>query len=192
MATRRQFLHAMGRVGGASAVYLSMQALGLLAMPRAFAGTPDLGAGTGRGKSVVILGAGIAGLVAAYELGKAGYSVTVLEANNRIGGRVWTIRGGDRIVQTGRPDQRSDHDDGLYFNAGAARIPAHHRAILGYARDLKVPLEVMVNVNRSAGMDFGSRGARAPGGQRRPRAVRRTAVEGDRQGRARRRIDRGR
>ena len=156
MATRRQFLEAMGRVGGVSAVYLSMQALGLLAMPRAFAGTPNLGRGTGQGKSVVILGAGIAGLVAAYELRKAGYAVTVLEANDRIGGRVWTVRGGDRILQTGRPDQRSDHDDGLYFNAGAARIPAHHHAILGYARDLKVPLEVMVNVNRSAGMDFGS------------------------------------
>ena len=156
MATRRQFLEAMGRIGGASAVYLSMQALGLISMPRAFAGTPDLGAGTGQGKSVVILGAGIAGLVAAYELRKAGYAVTVIEANERIGGRVWTIRGGDRIVQTGRPEQRSEHDAGLYFNAGAARIPTHHRAILGYARDLKVPLEVMVNVNRSAGMDFGA------------------------------------
>ena len=156
MATRRQFLETMGRLGGVSAVYLSMQALGLIAMPRAFAATPDLGAGTGQGKSVVILGAGIAGLVAAYELRKAGYAVTVIEANDRIGGRVWTIRGGDRIIQDGRPEQRSDYDAGLYFNAGAARIPAHHHAILGYARDLKVPLEVMVNVNRSAGMDFGA------------------------------------
>ena len=56
----------------------------------------------GRGRKVVILGAGISGLVSAYELGRAGWDVTVLEARDRIGGRVWTIRGGDRIVQTGR------------------------------------------------------------------------------------------
>ena len=58
-------------------------------------------AGAGRGRKVVILGAGIAGLVSAYELRRAGWDVTVLEARDRIGGRVWTVRGGDRIVQTG-------------------------------------------------------------------------------------------
>src|SRR6185436_17435146 len=106
---------------------------------------------------VVILGAGIAGLVSAYELRRAGWDVTVLEARNRIGGRVWSVRGGDRVVQTGRPDQICTFSPGLYLNAGAARLPSQHHTILGYARRLNVPLEVMVNSNRSAKWDFGGR-----------------------------------
>lgn len=153
--TRRAFLERVGRAGGYSAVYLSMLGLGLLRSPAAYAGPPDLPAGSGSGRSVVVLGAGIAGLVAAYELKRAGYQVTVLEARDRVGGRVWTVRGGDRIVQTGMADQRCAFDDGLYLNAGAARIPSQHHAILGYARRLKVPLEVMVNVNRAARFDYG-------------------------------------
>jgi monoamine oxidase len=101
-----------------------------------------------------VLGAGIAGLVAAYELKQAGYSVTVLEARDRIGGRVWSVRGGDRIVQSGRPDQLVTFDKGLYLNAGAARIPPSHRLILGYARRLGVKMESFVNDNRGAGWDF--------------------------------------
>ena len=89
--------------------------------------------------------------------GRAGWDVTVLEARDRIGGRVWTVRGGDRIVQTGRPDQLCHFSDGLYLNAGAARIPHHHHAILGYARRLGVPMEVMVNSNRAARSEFGGR-----------------------------------
>jgi monoamine oxidase len=81
----------------------------------------------------------------------------VLEARDRVAGRVWTIRGGDRIVQTGRPDQLATFTDGHYFNAGAARIPSTHRAILGYARRFGVPMEVMVNANRSAGWDIGGK-----------------------------------
>jgi monoamine oxidase len=103
----------------------------------------------------VILGAGIAGLVSAYELSRAGYRVTVLEARDRVAGRVWTIRGGDRIEQQGRPDQLATFSQGNYFNAGAARIPSTHRAILGYARRLSVPMEAMVNANHSAGWDIG-------------------------------------
>ena len=116
-----------------------------------------LPAGSGKGKTVVILGAGIAGLVAAYELDRAGYDVTVLEARDRVGGRVWTVRGGDRIVQMGRADQHASFDAGLYFNAAGARIPATHRAILGYARRVGVKLESFVNDNRGAGWDFGGK-----------------------------------
>jgi monoamine oxidase len=83
--------------------------------------------------------------------------VTVLEARDRIGGRSWTIRHGDRIVQTGRPDQVASYDPGLYFNAGPARIPSTHRLILGYARRFGVQLEPFINVNRSAGWDFGGK-----------------------------------
>ncbi len=98
---------------------------------------------------IIVLGAGIAGLSAAYELQKAGHQPVVLEARGRVGGRVWTLRGGDRIRHTGLEDQTVGFDDGLYLNAGAARIPSHHEHILGYCRELGVPLEVMVNSSRS-------------------------------------------
>ena len=154
--TRRAFLERLGAAGGYSAVYLGMEAMGLLASP-APAEPFALPRGSGAGRSVAILGAGISGLVAAYELRRAGWEVTVLEARDRIGGRVWTVRGGDRIVQSGRPDQVCAFSEGLYLNAGAARIPHHHHAILGYARDLGVAMEVMVNSNRAARSEFGGR-----------------------------------
>ena len=155
--TRRAFLERLGAVGGYSAVYLGMQAMGLLNAPPASAEPFALPPGSGQGRKVVILGAGISGLVSAYELRRAGWDVTELEARDRIGGRVWTVRGGDRIVQNGRPDQLCAFDEGLYFNAGAARIPTAHHTILGYARTLGVPIEVMVNSNRAARWDFGGR-----------------------------------
>ena len=155
--TRRAFLERLGAVGGYSAVYLGMEAMGLLNAPPASAEPFALPPAPGRGKRVVILGAGIAGLVAAFELRQAGWDVTVLEARDRVGGRVWTVRGGDRIVQNGRPDQLCAFDPGLYFNAGAARIPTAHHTILGYARRFGVPIEVMVNANRAAKWDFGGR-----------------------------------
>ena len=155
--TRRALLEQVGAIGGFGAAYSAMEILGLAVPTPIHAEAFALPTWAGRGRSVVILGAGIAGLVSAYELQRAGYHVTVLEARRRIGGRVWTIRGDDQIVQIGRPTQRAQFDDGLYFNAGAARIPSTHRGILGYARRLGVPLEVMVNTNRSAGWDLGGK-----------------------------------
>jgi monoamine oxidase len=155
--TRRGVLERIGAIGGAGAAYMAMEALGLAIPTPAGAENFVLPAASGNGRLVVILGAGIGGLVSAYELQKAGYRVTVLEARDRIGGRVWTIRGGDRIVQTGRPDQHATFDPGLYFNAGPARLPSTHRAILGYARRFGVQLETFVNVNRNAGWDFSGR-----------------------------------
>jgi monoamine oxidase len=154
--TRRQLIERLGAVGGVSAAYLGMEALGLLNAPPASAEPFELPR-AGRQRSVVILGAGIAGLVAAYELRRAGWDVTVIEARSRIGGRVWTVRGGDRIEQVGRPDQLCTFSKGLYLNAGAARIPSAHETILGYARRLGVPIEVMVNSNRSSKWDFGGK-----------------------------------
>lgn len=155
--TRRNLLTQLGAVGGASAVFLGMEALGLTIATPAGAEGFELPERSGQGRSVVVLGGGIAGLVAAYELKRAGYRVTVLEARDRIGGRVWTVRGGDRIQHIGRSDQRAAFDPGLYFNAGAARIPSSHRVILDYARRFGVPIEVFVNSNRGAGWDFGGR-----------------------------------
>jgi monoamine oxidase len=155
--TRRALLERIGAVGGAGAAYLAMETMGLAVPTPAGAENYRLPPSSGNGRSVVIIGAGIAGLVSAYELKRAGYKVTVLEARDRIGGRSWTIRGGDRIVQTGRPEQRATFDPGLYFNAGPARIPSTHRVILGYARKFGVRMETFVNVNRNAGWDFGGK-----------------------------------
>jgi len=155
--TRRALLEQIGRAGGLGAAYMAMETLGLAVPTPAGAENFRLPGGSGNGRSVVVLGAGIAGLVSAYELKRAGYRVTVLEARDRIGGRAWTVRHGDRIVQTGRPDQIAAFDPGLYFNAGPARIPSTHRVILGYARRFGVQLEPFINVNRNAGWDFGGK-----------------------------------
>ena len=155
--TRRALLEQVGAVGGVGAAYMAMEALGLAIPTPAGAENFQLPRSSGAGKSVVVLGAGIAGLVSAYELQRAGYRVTVLEARNRVGGRSWTIRGGDRIVQMGREDQRTSFSPGMYFNAGPARIPSTHRVILGYARRLGVAMEPFINVNRNAGWDFGGK-----------------------------------
>jgi len=98
--TRRGFLTRVGQAGGFSAAFLTMQSLGLLPMPEAEAISWDAAPDTGKGTKVVILGGGIAGLVAAYEMGKLGYRCTVLEARSRPGGRNWTVRNGTTISFT--------------------------------------------------------------------------------------------
>src|SRR5262249_14249228 len=96
--TRRDFVMRMGTAGGYGAALASMQALGLLTpMVATASGRFGLPAGSGHGKRVVILGAGIAGLVSAWELGKAGYDCVVLEARDRVGGRNWTLRRGTEL-----------------------------------------------------------------------------------------------
>lgn len=79
------------------------------------------------GKKVIIIGAGLSGLVAAYELRKLNHNVTVLEAQSRPGGRVFTFR---NFVEKG-----------LYAEAGAARIPREHDLTLKYAREFGLTLE---------------------------------------------------
>ncbi|WP_396592815.1 flavin monoamine oxidase family protein [Brevundimonas sp. R86498] len=150
LSTRRAFLNRIAAVGGTAALYTTMRMMGLVDDGVAHAETPALPPGSGAGCSVVILGAGLAGLSSAYELRKAGYSVTVLEARDRVGGRNWTVRGGSKVSHTGAPDQTCTFDEGQYFNAGAARIPSHHQATLGYCKTLGVEMEVMVNHSRGA------------------------------------------
>ncbi|HMG01899.1 MAG TPA: FAD-dependent oxidoreductase [Edaphobacter sp.] len=147
--TRRVFIQRIAQLGGYSAAYSTMYALGLI--PAAGASLlPDLPSDFGRGKKVVILGAGIAGLVSAYELRKAGFTVTILEARNRPGGRSWSVRKGSTVEFTDGTKQECTWQDGHYLNAGPARIPSHHTHILDYCQTLNVPLEVEVNFSRSA------------------------------------------
>lgn len=149
--SRRSLIHRVGRVGGAAAAYRTMAAMGLLPVPAAYAGPPTLAPGVGAGKHVVILGAGIAGMVAALELGKAGYRTTLLEARERAGGRNWTLRAGDTVTETGATQTVGwDAAPHLYFNPGPGRIPFHHEALLSYCRELGVALEIMSNDNRAA------------------------------------------
>src|SRR5262245_14621958 len=117
-------LPASGRAGRSRATYLTMQAMGLLGMD-AVAEPLALEPGTHHGTKVVVLGAGMAGLSAAYELAKAGYECAVLEARDRVGGRTWTIRRGTTLELTDGSRQVCDFDDGLYWNAGPARLPSH-------------------------------------------------------------------
>jgi monoamine oxidase len=147
--SRRALIHLVGKAGGVAAAYQTMAALGLLAVPMAYAGPPALP--PGRGRRVVIIGAGIAGMVLAYELRKAGYQPLVLEARSRPGGRNWSLRGGDTVTETGSAQRVAwDRDEHLYFNPGPARLPYHHVGILSYCRTLGVPLEVLCNDNRAA------------------------------------------
>jgi len=149
--TRRQFLEMVGKAGGAAAVYESMVALGLMRVPEALAAPPpDLPEGSLRGVRVLVLGAGVGGLTAAWRLAKAGADVTVLEAANRIGGRNYTVRQGDKILQKGRPDQVCQFTSkDLYLNAGPGRIPYHHTALIDVCREIDVKLEVYIMETRA-------------------------------------------
>src|SRR5687767_13711755 len=107
--TRRHFLTRVGALGGASLVHEAMTGLGLLAAP---AQTKFELSGRVSGVRVLVLGGGLAGLTAAYELGKVGYDCRVLEARARPGGRVFTVRRGTVSEEDG-PSQTAAFDDGL-------------------------------------------------------------------------------
>ena len=147
--TRRSFLTRVGHIGGFGAAFTAMRALGL-APPETFALPIPAAPDSGNGVTVVILGGGIAGLVAAYELRALGYTCTVLEARSRPGGRNWTVRGGDEILLTDGSIQTCAFSKGLFQNAGPARLPSTHRNMLGYCRKFNIPLEVEINTSRSS------------------------------------------
>jgi monoamine oxidase len=85
---------------------------------------------------VLVLGAGLAGLAAALELQGAGYDVTVLEARERPGGRVLTLR--------------REFADGLYAEAGAIYVPAQHALTMAYLQRAGVALDLFAPVGRMA------------------------------------------
>src|SRR5690606_29744425 len=105
--------------------------------------------GFSNGTKVLILGAGLAGMTAAYELSRKGYDCRILEYNDRAGGRNWTIRGGTRHEELGGVVQVAEFDQGHYYNPGPWRIPYSHRAVLDYCKRLGVPLETFINLNRN-------------------------------------------
>lgn len=146
--TRRQLLRMIGVTAGSAMMYQAMSSLGFAAesnfkKPIRLQGAPQ-------NTPVLVLGAGIAGMVAAYELRAAGYQVQVLEYNARAGGRNWSIHGGDTYTELGGFTQRCQFDPGLYLNPGPWRLPYHHQGILHYCTLLGVPLEPFVQMNYNA------------------------------------------
>jgi monoamine oxidase len=146
--SRRDLLSLIGTLAGSTAMYQAMTSLGF-ASDSGYKGPIELG-GDVRGASVLILGAGLAGMTAALELRKAGYKVAVLEYNRRAGGRNWTLRGGDTFTELGGFTQTCEFEQGLYFNPGPWRLPYHHRAVLDYCKRLNVALEPFVELNHNA------------------------------------------
>src|SRR5271154_5960893 len=146
--SRRRLFELIGASVGGAAAYEAMTRLGF-ASESSYRGPIKL-EGDPKGASVVILGAGLAGMTAAYELGRAGYQVQVLEYNVRAGGRNWSIRGGDVYAELGGATQTCAFDEGLYLNPGPWRIPYHHHAILDYCRKFGVTLEPFVQLNHNA------------------------------------------
>ncbi|WP_339372747.1 flavin monoamine oxidase family protein [Paenibacillus elgii] len=82
-------------------------------------------------KNIIIVGAGMAGLVAASLLKDAGHNVKIMEAGSRVGGRVYTLR--------------APFTNGLYLDAGAMRIPESHYLVMEYIRKFNLPLQPFIN-----------------------------------------------
>ena len=93
---------------------------------------PDLP--EGRSKRVCVIGGGIAGLVAAYELKKLGHDVTLLEASSRCGGRIYTYR----------------FDADNYGDLGAMRFPMDHRCSWKYVDEFRLKTDTFVQRNQNA------------------------------------------
>ncbi len=82
-------------------------------------------------KRIIIVGAGMSGLAAASLLKQAGHQVVILEASDRVGGRIYTVR--------------SPFTRGQYFEAGAMRFPDTHLLTLAYIRKFGLALNPFIN-----------------------------------------------
>ena len=89
--------------------------------------SPGMLSSNGNAQKIIVIGAGMSGLVAAYELVRAGHDVTILEARDRIGGRVLTIR--------------SPFSNNHFAEGGAARIKPSHNLTIGYANHFNLNLD---------------------------------------------------
>lgn len=136
-APAREALPAVLASGTSRREFLRMMALASAAPLTAGAliGQVDEVTKAGRPLKVIIAGAGLAGLCAAYELEKRGHECVILEADgSHVGGRVRTLR----------------LQDGLYGEAGAMRVPESHHITRHYLKELGVALRPFVYTNSNA------------------------------------------
>jgi monoamine oxidase len=162
MLTRRQLLGGLAAIGGMGAAYSALTAFGLLGRDALAAGnntTAPLPVGSMRGKRVVVIGAGIAGLCSALRLARAGAEVKILEASARAGGRSLTLRDGDSFREwdwntpsTMKFEPVGDmppNDPDNYLNAGPGRIPQHHARVIDYCKLLGVTLQPYIYMDKA-------------------------------------------
>jgi len=112
---RRSFLKSAGIFGGGMLLAAGGQSPGI-----------NLWAQDVTDPKIAIIGAGMAGLSAAYHLKKAGYRATLYEASNRVGGRMYTVK--DVVGK------------GLWVNLGAEYINSDHEDMLALAQEFQIPL----------------------------------------------------
>ncbi|MCO5224662.1 MAG: flavin monoamine oxidase family protein [Thermomicrobiales bacterium] len=143
--TRRRFLHLTGAALGSAGVLNVLNAWGQNAMDGLT--EPPKWDGNGNGTKVIVIGTGAGGCPAAYELINLGYDVTIIEARDRVGGHVWTIRGGSSGEEYGKGVQTCDWPEGFWWDAGPSRVPFYHNGFFHYCRELNVPLIDHKNLN---------------------------------------------
>ena len=123
--TRREFIRRSLILSAGASLIISCEDKDTT--PTAIANSPGMLGSNGNTKKIIIIGAGMSGLVSAYELVRAGHDVTMLEARDRIGGRVLTIR--------------SPFSNNHFAEGGAARIKPSHNLTLGYANHFNLDLD---------------------------------------------------
>ena len=129
-ATRRDFLRGAGAAGALGAATTLVPG-GWLASARAAQGGPP--------PRVVVIGAGLAGLTAAYRLKQAGITAPVHEASTRVGGRCWTLRG--------------VFADGQIAEHGGELIDTGHLAVKQLAQELGLTLDNLVSAQQNGTED---------------------------------------
>jgi len=96
-----------------------------------------LPASQAKGKNILIVGCGISGMVSASLLRKAGHTVTIVEANTRVGGRIKTFRNSDTKTYF--------EDASLSGEAGAMRIPDMHKLVQFLIDQTGVEKQIFLN-----------------------------------------------
>jgi monoamine oxidase len=115
--SRREFLAGAGKVAAIGAAAMGMEPLA-----QAIATPPA----TRSPIKVAIVGAGLAGLACAYELKRKGVIATLFDANDRVGGRCWSLR---------------DFFPGQVAERGGEFIDTPHKTLLGYVKQFKLAVE---------------------------------------------------